>query len=81
MNNNYSLKDKDGNVYPIVTSNHLVHILDSNNYDKLDLLDTYIKNGISSFRIDLYDEEEQEFKKIINRIRNAYEQRNNRKIR
>ena len=81
MNNNYSLKDKDGNVYPIVTSNHLVHILDSNNYDKLDLLDAYIKNSISSFRIDLYDEEEQEFKKIINRIRNAYEQRNNRKIR
>ena len=78
LNNNYYLKDKDYNKYPLITKNHIVHILDSSNYNKLDLLDTYMDNGIYSFRIDLFDETEKEFISIMNKIRNCYEQRNNR---
>lgn len=76
--NSYSLKDKDDNIYPIITDNHITHILDSNNYNKIDMVDTYIKYGINSFRIDLYDEKEKEIIKILNEIRYHYEYRNNR---
>ena len=78
LKNNYYLKDKDYNRYPLLTRNHIVHVLDCANYNKLDLLDTYMDNGIYSFRIDLYNENEQDLEKIIDRIRNSYEQRNNR---
>ena len=75
--NKYSLKDKDNNIYPILTKNHLVHILDSNNINLLDNINKLINYGFSSFRIDLYDEKETDILTIINKIRNAYERRNN----
>lgn len=75
--NQYSLQDQNGNVYPIVNEKHLTHILDCNNFDKLKNIDEYIEYGISSFRVDLYDENKKEIEKIINEIRNAYEHRIN----
>ena len=78
IKNNYYLKDKEYNRYPLLTRNHIIHILDCVNYNKLDLLEKYMNYGIYSFRIDLYNENEQELEKIVNRIRKCYEQRNNR---
>lgn len=76
--NKYALKDKDDNIYPIVTDNHLVHILDSRNIDLIDDIDNYLDNGIYNFRVELFDEKEKEIESIINEIRDSYEQRNNR---
>ena len=76
--NNYYLKDSNNNIYPIITNNHIVHILDSNNYDILNNIKDYINNGICSFRIDLYNETKEDINRIVNSIRNSYEQRDNR---
>ncbi len=78
MNNKYYLRDKDFNRYPLITRNHIVHVIDCVNYNKLDLLDNYMNYGLYSFRIDLFDENEKEFESIINKIRTCYEKRNNR---
>ena len=75
--NKYSLKDKNNNIYPIITENHIIHILDSNNYNLLDNIEDYINNGIYSFRIDLYNEKAEEIDKIIKIIRKSYEHRDN----
>lgn len=75
--NKYYLKDLDGNVYPLITRNHITHILDSNNFDLTDKLDYILDMGITSFRIDLYDESKEKIERLIKKIRNSYEQRNN----
>lgn len=79
--NKYSLKDKDNNIYPIVTNNHLVTILDSNNINMLDDINKLMNYDIYSYRIDLYDEKEKDIDNIINKIRESYERRNNKKVR
>ncbi len=75
--NKYELEDTNGNRYPLLTENHLVHILDSKPIDLLDNLNSYISNGINNFRIELYDESEKEIEKIIDMVRYIYEHRNN----
>lgn len=75
--NKYSLKDKDNNIYPILTNNHLIHILDSNNINMLDNIPKLLSYGIYSFRIDLYDEKEKNIVNIIDKIRNCYDRRDN----
>lgn len=76
--NKYSLKDIDNNIYPLEPDNtHIVHILDNKNYNLLDNLESLIDYGISSFRVELYDESKEEIEKIIKKIRNSYELGNN----
>ncbi len=75
--NKYYLKDKDDKIYPLINEKHLTHILNSTNLDLLDNLEDYLDYGITSFRIDLYDEEEKDIENIINVIRYAYGYRNN----
>ncbi|MBR1386665.1 MAG: U32 family peptidase [Bacilli bacterium] len=75
--NVYALKDKDDNIYPIVNEIHLTHILDSQNLDLLDNLPDYLDFGIRNFRLDLYDEKENEIENLIKVIRYSYEHRNN----
>lgn len=75
--NKYAFKDSNDNIYPIVNEKHLTHILDSKNVDLLDFISSYIEWGLTSFRIDLYDEKENDIENIINKIRNSYEHRNN----
>ncbi len=76
-NNKYYLKDNDNEIYPLVNEKHITHILDSKNYNLLEDLSSYISYGFNSFRIDLYDENENEINKIIKNIRNKYEHRYN----
>ena len=75
--NNYYLKDTNDNYYPLLTENHLVHILDSKNVDLLNNIDLYLSYGIRNFRIELYDENEKEIERIIKMVRCYYEQRSN----
>ena len=75
--NNYALMDKNDNIYPIVNEMHLTHILDCQNLDLLDNLSDYLDFGIRNFRLDLYDENENEIENIIKVIRYSYEHRNN----
>lgn len=75
--NKYAFKDSNDNIYPVVNEKHLTHILDSKNVDLLLDIDSYIEWGLTSFRIDLYDEKKNDIEKIINTIRNSYEHRNN----
>ena len=75
--NNYYLKDTNNNIYPIVNEKHLTHILDSKNIDLINNLSTFIEYGFRSFRLDLFDEDEFEIKKIIDRVRYSYEHRDN----
>lgn len=75
--NKYYIKDKDNNMYPLINEKHLTHIIDCKNYNLLDDIDNLIELGLTSFRIDLYDESKTEIEKIIKIIRNAYERRNN----
>ena len=75
--NNYSLKDKDDNVYPIINEKHLTHILDSNPIDLTDDLEDYMNYGIRNYRLELFDESEEEIKNLISVIRYSYEHRNN----
>ena len=63
---NYYLKDKD-KMYPIITSNCLTHILHYKNIDLID--DIYKYKDIDNFRIELFDENEHEIDKLINRIK------------
>ncbi len=77
VENKYTLKDQFNNVYPLVNEKHLTHILDSKNFNILDRINEFIDLGISSFRIDLFDENSEEIEKIVNTIRGSYEQRNN----
>ena len=75
--NNYSLKDKDDNVYPIINEKHLTHILDSKPIDLTDDLEDYMDYGIRNYRLELFDESEEEIKNLISVIRYSYEHRNN----
>ena len=75
--NQYTLKDQFNNLYPLVNEKHITHILDSKNFNILDRIDEFIDFGLTSFRIDLFDENSSDVEKIINIIRNSYEHRNN----
>ena len=75
--NKYYLKDKEGNVYPLDNDKHLTHILDCKNYDLLDKIDEYMNYGVTSYRLDLYDEGTLEIENILKVIRYAYEHRDN----
>ena len=75
--NKYYLKDKDENIYPLVNEKHLTHILDCKEYDMLENLDEFLDYGITSYRLDLYDETKKELENLIKVIRYAYERRNN----
>ena len=74
--NKYSFKDSNNNIYPIVNEKHLTHILDSNPIDLTDNINELIDSNVSSFRLELYDEDKDTIVKLINKIRDTYEYRN-----
>ena len=74
--NKYSFKDSNNNIYPIVNEKHLTHILDSNPIDLTDNINELIDSNISTYRLELYDEDKDTIVKLINKIRDTYEYRN-----
>ena len=71
--NNYYLKDKDNNCYPILNEKHLTHIMHCKNLLLIEYIKEYKKYGINNFRIELFNEKEEEIIKIIKDIKEAYE--------
>lgn len=70
--NNYYLKDMKGKTYPISHEGHLMVIYDCKNIDLINKIGD-IKDKINNFRINLFDENYQETKELIERIRKSYE--------
>jgi putative protease len=57
--------------YPIIHENCLTHIMASKNINKINMLTEYQKLGIKHYRIELFDEDYEEAKKIIQRLKNV----------
>lgn len=68
-NNKYFLKNMQNNLYPIISKNCQTHIL---NHEKINLLHQieYLKNiGITNFRLEFFDESNEEILEIIKQIK------------
>ena len=67
-NNKYSLKDKDGFIYPIRTRNHLTILYHKDVTSRIEYLKEYLALGFTNFRIDFFEEDEREVERIIRSI-------------
>lgn len=58
LNKQYFLKDKHGNMYPIITNKdiHLTHILDCKPINDIDKINIYKELGITNFRLEFFNE-------------------------
>lgn len=65
----FSLEDKFGNRYPIINDRCITHIMHYKNVDCIDMLDDYKRMGINNYRIELFDEDYDDVKKIIQRMK------------
>lgn len=65
----YYLLDRNNEKYPLLHSNEVTHIL---NYKKQDInnLEDYIRLGINNYRIELYEEDKIEARKVIKKVKN-----------
>ena len=73
--NKYYLQDRNKAFYRIVTNslNHSTTILNTNKTDLINKMPEFKKMGITNFRIELLDENYEETKKLIERVRKIYE--------
>ena len=67
-NDKYYLEDINKNIYPIIHSNCLTHIMHYKNIDYLDKISYYKELGIKSYRLELFDESYEETISLINKI-------------
>lgn len=69
---NYYLKDRNNKLYPIKPErkeNHLTHLFHYKEIDLINDLKTYQNMGIQNYRIELFDETEEEIRSIIRKIK------------
>lgn len=71
-NNNYYLKDEKNKIYPIRHEGHLMVIYDSKSIDLINKIPS-LKDRINNFRINLFDEDYNEAKELIERVIKSYE--------
>ena len=64
----YFLKDRKGEVYPIIQKGCLTTVLHYKNIDERDYIDDYKRLGINNYLCILYNETKEETKKIIKSI-------------
>lgn len=67
-NDKYSLISDKDEEYPLLNNNCLVKLLHKENIDLTDKIEYYRLLGITNFRIDLYDESDDEIKNILAKI-------------
>ncbi len=68
--NKFSLKDRNGKIYPIVVNQkHLVTILDNKNINLIGDIPKLMTEKIGSYRLDLFDEDFDETIKIIRKVK------------
>ena len=65
----YFLEDIHKNRYPVIYKDNLTHILHYKNINYLDNINYYKKIGIKSYRLELYDEDNDIVIELINKIR------------
>ena len=68
--NKYSLKDKDGFIYPIRTQNHFTVLYHKDVTSRVNYLKEYLDLGFTNFRVDLFEENRKEVEDIIRSILN-----------
>lgn len=66
----FYLSDKFNNRYPMIRKNCLTHIMHHKVIDKIDNISSYKEMGIKYYRLELFDENISEVKKLIVRIKN-----------
>ena len=67
-NDKFYLEDKFGNRCPMVRNNCITHIMHHSVLDKIDGLNVYKEMGINHYRIELFDENSDEVRNIIDRF-------------
>ena len=65
----FYLEDKYGNRYPMIRHNCLTHIMHYNVIDKIDNIADYRDMGINYYRLELFDEDENQVRNLINRFK------------
>lgn len=66
----YYLKDTNGRMFPIVQNNCLTTILNHKPLNDIDKINYYQNLGIKHFRIELFNENYEQTKELINKIKN-----------
>lgn len=67
--NNYYLKNKYNELFPILTKNCKTHIMHHEKINLIDCIGELKSNGLCNVRIELFDESEKEVLDIINKIK------------
>lgn len=71
-NDKFYLEDKFNNRYPITHDNCITHIMHYKNIDYTNEIEEYKNMGITSFRLELYDENYNQVKEIITKCHKAF---------
>jgi len=66
----YYLKDTNGRMFPIIQNNCLTTILNHKPLNDIDKINYYQNLGIKHFRIELFNENYEQTKELINKIKN-----------
>lgn len=69
LGNKYYLKNKNGDVFPILNTKHYTHIMHKEPLNKISHIQKYIDLGINNFRLELLDEDEKTINSLIDQIR------------
>lgn len=67
QNNNYYLKDRNNELYPLLHENEITHIFNYRNINDADIK-VYLENGIKNYRVELFDED---YINTVNTIKNT----------
>ncbi len=67
-NNIYYLKDSKNKLYPIINDKETTHIMHYKNINLVNDINNYLNVGIRNFRIELFNENEQETEQIIDLV-------------
>ena len=69
----YSFKDQYGNLYPIVSEKHFMHLMHYKNINLIKSISDLKNFGVYNFRLELFDENVSDINSLIKEIRNEYE--------
>ncbi len=67
----FHLQNKNNELFPIINKNCLTHIMHSKKINLIDTIPSLISMGISNFRIELFDEDENTIINIFNSIKKS----------
>lgn len=65
----YYLKNKQNELFPIITKNCKTHIMHHKKIDLLDNLSELKEMGVTNFRLELFDENENQILNILNKVK------------